>query len=179
MWLDDHASPLSGRLCRHVPDGSPYDVLDPRFATAATDNRWNDRGQSTLYLGNGHDVLAVEWARHFPRDVSVATGRRSKLRRIYDVDVALDAVLDLRTPAVSAALSLVDVPYCFVEKELCRTTARRLRSRSSAQALIVPSLGLLDRSEAWILVLFVDKLPSFPAPFLAPAIADGTFGFVA
>jgi len=178
MWLDDDVSPLEGQLCRHVPDGSPYDPLDPRFAAAAADNRWNDRGEPTLYLGNSHEVLAVEWARHFPRDGPLAAGRRSRLRRIYDVAVALDAVLDLRTPRLSEALSLVNMPYCFAEKELCRITARRLRGETSAQALIVPSLGMLDRSEAWILVLFVDKLPSFPAPYLAPAIADGTFGLV-
>lgn len=131
MWLDDYASPLVARLCRHVPDGSPYDVLDPRFATAATDNRWNDQGERTLYLGNSHDVLAVEWARHFPRDVPLVAGRRSKLRRIYDVDVALDAVLDLRTPALSEALSLINAPFCFTEIEFCRTTARRLRQDTS------------------------------------------------
>lgn len=178
MWLDDDASPLVGRFCRHVPDGSPYDPLDPRFAAAAIDNRWNDQGEPTLYLGSSHEVLAVEWARHFPREAPLEAGRGSRLRRIHDVDVALDTVLDLRKPSLSEALSLVNTPYCFVEKELCRSIARRLRAETSAQALIVPSLGMLDRNEAWILVLFVDKLPSFPAPYLAPAVADGTFGLV-
>jgi hypothetical protein len=126
--------------------------------------------RSTFDLGNRDEVRAVEWVRHFPCAVPLAAGRRSKLRRVYD------AVLDLRATALSEALSLDNAPFCFLEKELCRTTARLLRSQTAAQALIVPSLGMLDRTEAWMLVVVADTLPSFPAPCLAPAIADETFG---
>lgn len=176
MWLDHYCSPLTTRVCRHIPDDSRYDVLDSRFAALSDDNRWNDKGQPTLYMASDHNVLAVEWARHYPRDTPLETGRRSLLRRIYDIEVRLDHVLDLRDTNLCAALSLRDAPYCFLDKALCRLTASRLRVATKAQAVIVPSLGLLDRNDAWILVLFTDKLPSFPEPYVSAVVIDGAFG---
>ena len=99
-----------------------------------------------------------------------------RLRRVFDIEVALDFVLDLRDPSLCMVLGLTDAPFCFVDKELCRATARRLRAGTGAQALIVPSLGMLDRTDAWTLVLFVDKLPSFPDQFVTSMTMDGAFG---
>jgi RES domain-containing protein len=176
MWLDAYRRPLIGPVCRHIPDGSPFGPLDTRFATGATDNRWNDRAQPTLYLASAHEVLAVEWARHFPRDAVAQSGSRSRLRRVFDIDVALDHVLDLRDPSLCETIGLVNTPFCFVDKELCRATARRLRDATRAQGIVAPSLGMLDRADAWILVLIIDKLPGFPDQFVTAMTMDGAFG---
>ena len=178
MWLDEFCAPFTGRACRHIPVGSPYDPLDPQFATTARGNRWNLQGEPTLYLASSHEVLAVEWARHFPSEAPVAVGHRARLRRIFDMAVALDVVLDLRDRRLCSVLALRNAPYCFADKELCRSTSHELRLRSRAQALLVPTLGMLDRDDVWGLVLFVDKLPSFPDRFVTSVTANGTFGLL-
>lgn len=176
MWLDEFCAPLRASVCRHIPDRSPYDVLDPRFATASPDNRWNRQGEPTLYVGSDHDVLAVEWARHFPQDASAEIGRNSHLRRIYDMAVDLELVLNLRDHELIRALTLVDVPTCFLSKDFCRSLAQRLRRETRAQGLLAPPMGLLDRPESWLLVLFVDRLSDSPSRYLTGITIDGAFG---
>jgi len=58
--LDDLVAPWSGDALRHIPAGSPFDVLDFRFAGLGAENRWNDPGQPTLYLAGDAGVAEIE-----------------------------------------------------------------------------------------------------------------------
>jgi len=46
---------------------------------------------------------------------------------------------------------------------------------TQAQAIIVPSIAFLDKTEKWFLVLFLEKLPGDPLKFLPQAKSNGTF----
>lgn len=178
MSLDAFCVTFAGRACRHVPDGSPFDVLDPSFATIADDNRWHVRGEPRLYLAGDHDVLAVEWARHFPSTARASVRSQARARRIYDLTVLLDAVLDLRDSRLAVAIGRPGTSGDFLAEERCRSTATQLRRSSSAGALLVPSIGMLDRTDRWVMVLSVDKLASFPGPSLTEVAIGGTFRVV-
>ena len=52
MALGDFLEPWSGFGVRHIPEGSPYGILDFRFSSRAKNNRWNVEGQPTLYLAS-------------------------------------------------------------------------------------------------------------------------------
>ena len=61
MTLSRYLQRWSGTALRHIPAGSPYDVLDFRFAGRGTDNRWNQSDSPTLYLAGDEGVLIAEW----------------------------------------------------------------------------------------------------------------------
>jgi RES domain-containing protein len=154
--LDDFLVPLAHLACRHIPDGSPHYVLDFRFATQSVENRWNRPGEPTLYLASDYRTLLAEYGRHFPDNRPPTVGRVSLARRIYDVPVDLQHVLDLRDLQLCSALDIDEPPHRFLaDREFCRTISTRLRAESAAQALIVPSMALLDQSDRWVLVVFV------------------------
>lgn len=53
---------------RNGPQGEPEnDPLDSSFSTMSDDNRWNRRGEPSLYLAGDVGVAAGEWARHVAR----------------------------------------------------------------------------------------------------------------
>jgi RES domain-containing protein len=170
-----------GTACRHIPDGSPYDIFDFRFAGHARDNRWNRAGESTLYLARDHGVAVAEFGRHLAEERSPELGAQTVIRRIYDLRVRVDVLLDLRDAAVVAAMSgelggsLEGAPHCFLDRELARDTAGYLRRSTAAQGLLVPSMAFLDDLRRWVLVLFLEKLPADPNAFLAVLGAETTF----
>lgn len=97
-----------------------------------------------------------------------------RARRIFEVQVAFDSILDLRDPLLCEVLSLSEPPFCFLRsKALCQSIAGRLRRESPAQAIRVPSMALLDQPERWAMVVFADKLPTYPGPFLSSVRALG------
>jgi hypothetical protein len=120
--------------------------------------------------------LATEWARHLRTEhLTREQLREARTRRVYEMQVSIDSVLDLRDGHLCALLSLSDPPFCFLRSmTLCRSVASRLRHESPAQAILVPSMALLDQPERWAMVLFVDKLPTYPGPFLSSVRALGT-----
>jgi len=91
-------------------------------------------------------------------DVGVYAFSPDAARRIYDLCLELDRVLDLRDERVCAALSLPDAPACFLDREIARTTASFLRRVARVQAIFVPSLAFLDDPSRWVLVLFLERL---------------------
>jgi len=93
------------------------------------------------------------------------------------LDVQIHDTLDLRDPALCAALALDNAPHCFLDREVARTTAQFLRRAPTAQALLVPSMALFDQTEQYAVVLFLDKLLTEPRTFITSVQADGIFHF--
>lgn len=160
MALDALLRPWRGGAFRHIPAGSPYGVLDLRFAGRGAENRWNEPGHPTLYLAGDEGVLIAEWGRHFATNRSPALQRATIGRAVFALDLEIDRALDLRDPAACAALSIGNAPYAFTDVAVARATAHFVRATTAAQALVVPSMAFLDDPARWCLVLFLDKLPA-------------------
>jgi RES domain-containing protein len=158
--------PWRGTAIRHIPAGSRYDVLDTRFAGLAADNRWNDPGEPTFYLAGDLGVALAEYAGHLREDVGFAGTPPVYERAVYEVDVQLAAVLDLRDTHVRSAIGLHGGLRRFLDREAARATARFLRRTTSAEGLLVPSVAFLDEPVRWNLVVFLDKLPPDIATFM-------------
>lgn len=165
----------SGDAYRHIPGGSTVDVLDFRFAGQISTNRWNVAGEPTLYLAGDLGVTIAEFARHYQERRSLAVGHEGELRQIYRLHVQIDRALDLRDPAVLASLSIDAAPYCFLDPELARATARHLRSATHTQGILVPSMAFLDAPDRWVAVLFLEKLPRDPRQFITAIEPATTF----
>jgi RES domain-containing protein len=151
--------PWRGTAIRHIPAGSRFDILDTRLAGLAADNRWNEAGEPTFYLAGDLGVALAEYARHLREDVGVTSPSPIHERAVYQVDVQLEAVLDLRDPQVRSTIGLHGGARRFLDRAVARATARFLRLTTSAEGLLVPSVAFLDDLTRWNLVLFLDKLP--------------------
>ena len=160
MSLDRFVRPWVGSAFRHLPAGSPVDVLDFRFAGRNKENRWNDYGDPTLYLAGDEGVLITEWGRHFADSRTEGVGHMAQHRSVFRLTLALDASLDLRDPEVCAALSVGVAPHRFASAAVARATAQLIRRNSAAQAVLVPPMAFLDQPDRWCLVLFLEKLPA-------------------
>ncbi len=165
--------PFAGRLFRHIPAASPYGVLDFRFAGSGSRNRWNDRGEPTLYLAGDRGVALAEFARHLSEDRRLAGRPLVIARQVFRLHVAVGQMLDLREPALCVGLSLREAPYCFLDRGVARSVAQFLRRTSPAQALVVPSMAFLDDPSRFVMALFLEKLPPAPERFVLNAEADG------
>ena len=172
MSLDSLLHPWSGATYRHIPNGSPHGLLDLRFTGRGGDNRWNHLSEPTLYLASDAAVALAEFARHMRIDRLALAPRE---RSLFQLDVALDAVLDLRDPQVHAALSITNPPTCFLDKGIARAVAELIRRSTSVTAIVVPSVAFLDDRDRWNLVLFLEKLPTNPNEFIRSVQARGTF----
>lgn len=183
MTLDAFLTPWDGTACRHIADGATYDILDFRYAGRNRENRWNVYGEPTLYLASDHRVAIAEFARHFREEPPSLEGRPERVirqaaaRRIYDLNVHIEYALDLRDSSICAALSLDNAPYCFLDREVARTTAQFIRRATPAQGLLVPSMALFDQTERYAIVLFLDKFPTEPRTFITAVRPDGVFHF--
>jgi hypothetical protein len=177
MALDDLIRPWSGAVCRHIPDGSPYSVLYTRFAARSQTNRWNRPGEPTLYFASDHAVLIGEYARHLRDDRHLSLGPLMPPRRIYDLQLRLNAVLDLRDPDVCAALSLTDAPACFLDREVARAVAGFVRKTTRAQALLTASMVFLDAPDRWVMALFLERLDAGLEQAVAGVEPDGIFRY--
>jgi len=173
----------SGIAFRHIPADSPYGVLDFRFAGRAHDNRWNVAGEPTLYLARDPGVAVAEFGRHLRDSRSERLGAETIVRRVFELEVRINRLLDLRDPQACAAvagvagLALTPFPTCFLDRDLARATAAFLRQSTPVQALIVPSAAFMDALDRWIMVLFLENLPSDPSAFLTIRRADSTLQF--
>jgi RES domain-containing protein len=162
LSLDRFLIRWQGEAFRHLPDVATVNFFDFSRAGQGAGNRWNDQGQPTLYLAGDLAIAMGEWTRHMQVDRGLpATSVRP--RRVYQVAVSLDAVLDLRDPAVWQTIALDDAPTCFLDPGKAQATARYIRTMTTAQGLLVPSIVFLDDLTRWNLVLFLDRLPAPPA----------------
>jgi RES domain-containing protein len=172
--IDAYLRPWSGEAVRHLPEQA-RDPLDVRWAGIATDNRWNVAGQPTLYLAKDRAVALAEMARHFRDERTPELARRAHRRQVFRFSLTLQRTLDLRDPAVCAALSISDAPQRFLHQPAARATAQFLRELTPAEALFVPSMAYLDQPEAWVLVVFLEKLPADLRSFVSGVTPEGLF----
>jgi RES domain-containing protein len=177
MPLQDYFQPWTGYAVRHIPDSPErsYSIYDFRYCGLSNENRWNVAGEATLYLAKEKDVALAEYARHFQVDRSPVLAAKTYRRIVYHFEVELECVLDLTKTEVWQELSLQNAPDCFKEKSIARATANFIRTITTAQAIIVPSIAFLDTLEKWCLVLFLEKLPANPHEFLPSVVLDGSF----
>lgn len=173
MPLADHLQPWSGAALRHIPADSPIGVLDFRFAAQSPKNRWNAQGSPTLYLAGDEGVLIAEWGRHFAVRRVSGMERVSVERSLFQLDLTIEHVLDLRSAHVCDALSLANAPWCFADGNLARATAQFVRDSTAAQGILVPAMAFLDDPSRWCLVVFLEKLPPDPNAFIASASPCG------
>lgn len=174
MTLSGRLKSWSGAALRHIPAGSPLDVLDFRYAGRGADNRWNEPGSPTLYLAGDEGVLIAEWGRHFETNRTIQLQQMTVERSIYSLELSIDHVLDVRSEEVFNSLSIDNAPYCFADIHVARATAHFVRSTTEAQALLVPSMGFLDHLERWCLVAVLEKLPPDPKSFIASVTPCGS-----
>ena len=164
--LQDLIQPWSGNAYRHLPDGN-YHVFDFSYTGLAANNRWNVRGEPTLYLAGSVDIAAGEWSRHFKFERPQKLAPHTKRRKVYCFDVKLNHTLNLCEYQSWEQLSLQDAPNCFLDKNIARATAQFVRASTIVEAIFVPSMAFLDRMDKWVLVLFLEKLPmDKPSEFL-------------
>ncbi|MBM2811697.1 MAG: hypothetical protein HW416_2456 [Chloroflexi bacterium] len=167
--------PWAGFAFRHIPAGSPYDVLDFRFAGLAANNRWSYPGQPTLYLASDPSVALAEFARHLRDDRSSNAAAGAVERALFRLHVTIEEHLDLRNPALLEELALHSAPTCFLDRTIARAVAEYLRRTTPAQALLAPAMAFLDDPDRWILVLFLEKLPMKPGRFVNSVQSEGSF----
>jgi RES domain-containing protein len=172
--LAAHIRPWGGVGIRHIPADSPFGVLDVRFAGRVGDNRWNQAGDPTLYLASDRGVALAEFARHFHERLDPALGPLAIERAVYELDVRVEALLDLREAVVRDALGLHGGSRRFVDAAVARATGNFVRRTTSAQAILVPSVAFLDDPARWNLVLFLEKLAPNLSDFIHVRPA-GTF----
>ena len=173
MSLSGHLKPWSGSALRHIPAGSPFDVLDFRFAGKGADSRWNEPGSPTLYLAGDEGVLIAEWGRHFASNRTAQLQQMTVERSAFSLELSIDHVLDVRNEDVCNSLPMENAPYCFADIKVARATAQFVRGTTHAQALLVPSMGFLDDLERWCLVAFLEKLPPDPGSFISSVTPRG------
>jgi RES domain-containing protein len=157
--LDEALTPWIGSAYRHINADRASDVLDFSNAGRYGRNRWNIPGELTLYVAGDIGVAIAEWGRRLPVSFPDQV-IRPVVRDVYRLQLRLDAVLDLRAPEIAPLLGLTGTPDVFRDVELARSTARRVRRSTRAQAMIVPSIAFLDDLTRWNLVIFLDKLPA-------------------
>ncbi len=168
--------PWSGVGYRHLPSGvDAARALDFSRAGLAPNNRWNVVGEPTLYIAGDVGIAIAEWARHYAEDRAPLLVHETVERTVYRLGIALDRVLDLRDAQLWAELQLDHAPSCFLDRDIARATARFLRSTTRAQALLVPSVAMLDKLDRWNMVLFLEKLPVDPTRFITDVQAEGPF----
>jgi RES domain-containing protein len=170
--LTERLRPWSGNALRHIPAGSPLGPLDFRYTGTGPESRWNEPGTPTLYLAGDEGVLIAEWGHHFATNRTPELQRQTRERAVYRFLLVLDAVIDLRDPAVWDGISLAGAPHCFLDIAVARATATFVRRTTPAQGLLVPSVCFLDRLDRWCLVLFLEKLPE-PSRWITAVTATG------
>jgi hypothetical protein len=120
---------VSQEVYRAIPDDPANDPLDPSFAARSDDNRWNVRGEPTLYLAGDTRVLAAEWARHVQIVLmSPELARHARHRRLFAIQAIIDLVIDLRDANVLDHLHIRDSPVSFLRDRSAGTA----RSHDSA-----------------------------------------------
>lgn len=167
MSVEEQAA-LSGRVRSF--DGPAYlhlplDARDPVDFTALHDeeNRWNGRGEPTLYLACDPGVALAEFARHCPPDAGTTR------RRLFRFDLHLERLVDLVAPPEFGSGRFE--PGCWLDRNAARRTAAMARSDPSVLGLIVPSVAFLDDAARFNLALFVDRLDRATGPWF-PSVAE-------
>lgn len=175
--LDDWLAPWTSIAFRHVPAGSPYHVLDFRYAGRGLDNRWNEPGEPTLYLASDVGVVIAEFGRHFEVHRTPPLRSAAVERTVYRLEVTIGRLFDLRKPELWQVLSLREAPSYFADRDIARAVARYLRVTTAAQGFMVPSMAMLDKVDRWVMVIFLEKVPRDPGRFVTSVQIEGPLRF--
>jgi hypothetical protein len=159
MALSIPVTPFIGSVFRHIAGGTVNrDPLDFRWAGRQQGNRWNTPEQPTLYTAGELGVLIAEWGRSFRPGYPDELTANPSHRNVFRYQFRLEAVADLREPAICDALGMPDPPHRYLDTEVTSWTASRLRTETAAQAILVPSMAFLDDLSRWNLVVFLEKV---------------------
>jgi hypothetical protein len=168
--LDALIHPWAGDTFRNIPRQYRDAALDFRFAGRLQDNRWNVRGERTLYLADDPGVAAAEFVRHLELYRSLTLREEVIDRDIFRFTVAVERLLDLRDRAVLEALSITGAPGCFLDVQFARATAQFIRyGPGNVLGIIVPSMAFLDDADRWVMALFLERFSADPLRFIASA----------
>ena len=173
MSMTEYIKPWRGYAFRHLPDIESSDVRDFNSCALSKTNRWNSKGEPTLYLAKDKSVVVGEFSRHFSEDRSPKLVSQMHKRQIWKLSVSLSKTIDLCNFKACKALSLEDPPHCFSNIQIARSTATFLRNTLKIEALFVPSMVFMDDLSKWCLVLFLENLPEDSIQFFPKASADG------
>lgn len=173
MNIAEHIKPWKGNAFRHLPDMATSDVRNFRYCALSKTNRWNSKGEPTLYLAKSKSVAAGEFSRHFSEDRSSKLAAQVHRRQIWKISVELNKTIDLCDLKACEALSLADPPHCFYDIQFARATASFLRNTLKIEALFVPSMVFMDDLSKWNLVVFLENLPNETTTFFPNAHQDG------
>jgi RES domain-containing protein len=137
----------------HAPADRPFDpaALDDEGDGA---DRWCQPGQPTAYLAGDAGVAIAELARHHPPG---GTAVERRIMRLEPKPRGIRGLVDLRDQAVLRALDApIEAPR-YLDTELARSVAERVREDERHLGLIVPSMAFLDHPERPNIVIFADR----------------------
>jgi RES domain-containing protein len=169
LSVSRYIRPFKGFAVRHIPDIDTADVRDFRYCAQSDTNRWNSKGEPTLYLAKDKSVAIGEFARHFKENRSSELADQIHRRQIWKLSVELIKILDLCNLDACRALSLTNAPRCFENIQVARSTASFLRNTLAIEAIFVPSMVFTDDLSKWCLVVFLENLPRDSMQFFPEA----------
>jgi len=137
----------------HAPLDQPFDP-DALDDEGDGSDRWCRAGQPTAYLAADAGVAMAELARHHPPG---GTAVQRRIMRLEPRPRAIQGLVDLRDEAVLRALGAPLEPSRFLDVEVARSVADRVREDERHGGLIVPSMAFLDRQDRPNLVLFAER----------------------
>jgi RES domain-containing protein len=173
LSITELIKPWNGYAFRHIPDITSSDDRDFSYCALSTINRWNSKGEPTLYLAKDKSVVVGEFSRHFSEDRSPKLVSQMHRRQIWKLSVSLGKTIDLCNLKACNALSLNDPPHCFSNIQIARSTATFLRNTLKIEAIFVPSMVFMDDLSKWCLVFFLENLPEDATQFFPKASKDG------
>ena len=175
MSIAGYIKPWSGYAFRHIPDIDTANVRNFKYCALSKTNRWNAKGEPTLYLAKDKSVAIGEFARHFSEDRSLKLGNEIHGRQLWRLSVKLTKTVDLCNLDACAALSLTNPPHCFENIQTARSTATFLRNTLKIEAIFVPSIVFIDDLSKWCLVVSLENLPEDSKLFFPRANKSGYF----
>ena len=159
---------------RHIRANSDRDPREFGFAGSNPLNRWNESGQSTLYLASDVGVLISEWGRSFPSTYSEDPEITPVHRDVCRYALKLYSVVNLLEEEDRSHLNLSQLPATgFLDRNLGRIMANKVRQGTDVQAMLVPSVAFLDDPSRWNLVVFLEKVPADTALWITDVTRVG------
>jgi RES domain-containing protein len=166
MALDSLLHAWTGVGLRHIPSGSSRGILDATHAARSRRNRWNEPGTPTFYFASDIGVVIAEFGRHIQAELPTGQQER-QARDVWTIPISLARLIDFRDPATSASIGLPRIDTWIGDIDRTQSTARYVRQHSDVQGLLVPSMGFLDDSTRWNVVVYLDRIDP-PATYGAP-----------
>ena len=179
MALDSLLRAWTGIGLRHIPAGVSRGILDATHAARSQRNRWNEAGTPTFYFASDIAVVVAEFGRHIQAELPGGQPER-QARDVWKVPISLDRLIDFRDPTASASIGLSKIDAWIGEIDRTQATARYVRQHADVQGLLAPSMGFLDDTAKWNVVVYLDRIDpraTFGTPvFLRRIVLDAVGG---